>query len=333
MKGQSYEIGKIRGLQQLANRDGMLTICAIDHRGSLRRMINMEHPEAVPAKEMTKRKLELCSTLAEHASAVLFDPVFGAAQCISHNVLPHNSAFLISIEASGYGDNPEERITEILKGWSVEKIKRMGASAVKILVYYRPDLKKLAEKQLETINGLALECKKYDIPFLVEPKSYPVGSEVKDPREFATRREQLVIDTARDITALPIDVLKAEFPADLHFNKDKAKLSELCRQLDEASRVPWVILSSGVDYDMFCEQAEIASQAGASGFLGGRAIWQEAVNIDNTEERVHHLATVGVERLKYLTGIANKYATPWYQKMGLVAENLVEIPENWYKEY
>jgi tagatose 1,6-diphosphate aldolase len=217
--------------------------------------------------------------------------------------------------------------------WSVEKIKRMGASAVKILVYYRPDLKQLANEQLNTINTVAMECIKYDLPFLVEPKSYPIGNEINNPAEFAVLKEQLVIKSAQDITALSIDVLKAEFPANLHYKQDKAELINLCRQLDMSSQVPWVILSAGVDFELFCQEVEIACQAGASGFLGGRAIWQEAMYIDDERERVQYLSTVGTDRLKRLTEIASRYAVPWYQKLGLAAHELAYTSEKWYKEY
>jgi len=326
-------IGKIRGLQQIANPDGIFTICAMDHRGSLRSMIDEEQPGEVNSEEMVERKLELCSTLAKYASAVLLDPIFGAAQCISHSVLPNNTGLLVSIEASGYSGEKEQRLTKLLDGWSVEKIKRMGASAVKILVYYRPDLKQLASKQLNTVNTVALECIKYDLPFLVEPKSYPIGNEINNPREFAALKEQSVINTARDITALPIDVLKAEFPADLGYKKDKPELIELCHQLDVSSRVPWVILRAGVDFNLFYQQVEIACQAGASGFLGGRAIWQEAMYIDDARERVHYLSTVGADRLKRLIELASKYAVPWYKKLGVSAQELAQTSGRWYKEY
>ncbi len=326
-------IGKIRGLQEIANPDGIFTICAMDHRNSLRRMIHEENPEDVNYEEVVEHKIELCSSLAEYASAVLLDPIFGAAQCISNGVLPKDTGLLVSIEASSYSGGKEHRLTELLDDWNVEKIKRMGASAVKILVYYRPDLKQLASKQLDTVNMVAKECIKYDIPFLVEPKSYPIGSEIANPREFAALKEQLVIKTAQDITTQPIDVLKAEFPAELTYNKDKNKLTELCHQLDRASQVPWVILSAGVDFKSFCQQVEIACQAGASGFLGGRAIWQEAMYIDDTQERVKYLTTVGIDRLKELTEIASKYAVPWYKKLGADAHELAHTSERWYREF
>ena len=108
---KKLSIGKIRGLQQIANPDGIFTMCAMDHRGSLRSMINKESPEEVNYEEMVERKLELCSSLAKYASAVLLDPIFGAAQCISHGVLPNNTGLLVSIEASGYGGGKEHLFT------------------------------------------------------------------------------------------------------------------------------------------------------------------------------------------------------------------------------
>ena len=326
-------IGKIRGLQQIANPDGIFTMCAMDHRGSLRSMIDEEHPGEVNYEEMVERKLELCSCLAKYASAVLLDPIYGAAQCISHGVLPNNSGLLVSIEATGYSGEKEHRITKLLDGWNVEKIKRMGASAVKILVYYRPDLKQAASRQLNTVNEVATECIKYDLPFLVEPKSYPIGNEINNPPQFAAVKGELVIKTARDITTLPIDVLKAEFPADLHYKKDKSELINLCHQLDASSQVPWVVLSAGVDFELFRQEVEIACQAGASGFLGGRAVWQEAMNIDNAQERVQYLSTVGADRLKRLTEIASKYAVPWYKKSELATQELAHTSGKWYAEY
>ncbi|MBA7600222.1 Tagatose 1,6-diphosphate aldolase [subsurface metagenome] len=326
-------VGKIRGLQQIAGPDGIFTMCAMDHRGSLRRMINKERPEKVTYEEMVKHKLELCSSLAEYASAVLLDPVFGAAQCVNSGIIPKSTGLLVSIEASGYSGGEEQRLTELLDNWGVGKIKRMDASAVKILLYYRPDLKQLAGKQLETVSRVAEQCIRYDIPFLVEPVSYPVGSEIDKPEELARLKEHLVIETAREVTALPVDVLKSEFPADIHYNKDKAKLVELCRKLDASTQVPWVILSAGVDYELFYQQVEIACQAGASGFLGGRAIWQEAMQIEDARERVQYLSTVVVDRLKRLAEIASKYAVPWYKKLGGAGYEISDITEDWYREY
>jgi len=328
---KTLSIGKLRGLQQLATADGIFTICAMDHRGSLQHIIGED--AELDYGEMVERKLELCSQLAPYASAVLLDPVFGAAQCIARGALPKSTGLMVSIEASGYGGGNEQRQTQLLEDWNVAKIKRMGASAAKLLVYYRPDLIELANKLMDMVEMTGLECKRHDIPFVVEPLSYPMGEEVRNPAHFAKVKEQLVLKTARHITNLPIDVLKSEFPGDPRYNKDNASLTDLCRQLDEAAAVPWVVLSAAVDFETFCQEVEIACRGGASGFLAGRAIWQEAMHLDKAKERINFLATVGADRLKKLNEIAAKYATPWHKKLGLTGDSLAPTAEGWYREF
>lgn len=331
---KKLSVGKIRGLQQISTSEGVFIICAMDHRGSLKAMIEKEQrDDNVEYQELVEHKIELCAALAPYASGVLLDPNYGAAHCISGGVLPGNTGLLISIEATGYESDPRGRITTLLDDWSVEKIRRMGGSAVKILVYYRPDLAEVADKQLKTIRMVAEECLKYDIAFLVEPKTYPTKGEDTTSAQFTALKPSLVIETARQITSLPIDVLKAEFPADMKYETNRAKLLQYCQQLDEASQVPWVILSAGVDYETFRKEVEIACRAGASGFLGGRAIWQEAIHFTDKRERMKFLSTTVADRLKELAEIAVKYAVPWYRKLGVEANNLTVIRENWYRSY
>ena len=143
----------------------------------------------------------------------------------------------------------------------------------------------------------------------------------------------LVIETAREITALPIDVLKAEFPADIDFEPDKARLLKLCQELNEASRLPWVLLSAGVDFERFKKQVEIACRAGASGFLAGRALWQEAPQIRSRTERIRFLETVAAQRLRQLAEIADAYGTPWFAKLGVQNGQFDPVAEGWYQNY
>jgi tagatose 1,6-diphosphate aldolase len=332
---KNLTIGKLRGLQELANEDGVFNICAMDHRRSMMRIMEGGHvvEGSTSYAEMAQRKLELCTHLAPHASAVLLDPLFGAAQAISHGALPKSTGLLVSLEASGYSGPSEQRMSEIEEGWSVEKIKRMGASAVKFLIYYRPDLIELANRLMELVEVVGKECQKHDIPLVVEPLSYPLGEEAKNPAQFATAKEQLVPRTAQHITALPVDMLKSEFPSDLRYNQDQAKLIDICQRLDRAAQVPWVVLSAGVSFDVFCQQVEIACRAGASGFLAGRAIWQEAMNVEDPQERAKILKTLGADRLKKLSDIAAKHAVPWYKKLGLTQDELAQAAEGWYRQY
>jgi len=325
--------GKIRGLQQIATDKGIFIMCAMDHRSGLVRMIE-DAQKAVPDyNDIVQMKLDMCFSMGPYSSGILLDPEYGAAQCLAAGALKGGTGLLVSVEATGYEKDPTGRVTTLLKEWSVEKIKRMGASAVKILVYYRPDIKKLAEKQLKTITRVAADCIKYDIPFLVEPKTYRMEGEDMESEEFAARLPEMVVETARQITALPVDVLKAEFPADMNYEKDEAKMAGYCDELDMASQSPWVILSAGVDYYMFKKQVSIACTAGASGFLGGRAIWQEAMDIIKREKRIEFFNDVAAQRLQDLAAIAQRSARPWYTKLGLEANSLAEIGQDWYREY
>ena len=335
MRGENKQlsIGKIRGLQQIATPSGLLVMCAMDHRSGLVSMMEGTHHEAPDYGEIVEMKLDMCSALGPYSSGILLDPEYGAAQCIASGALRGQTGLLVSIEATGYQKDPTGRLTVLLRDWSVEKIKRMGASAVKMLVYFRPDISKLAAKQLKVIARVAGDCIKYDIPLLVEPKTYRVEGEAVDSAAFARSLPQMVIETARQITALPIDVLKAEFPADLKYEQDADRLAGYCRQLDQASSVPWVILSAGVDYDTFKQEVTIACQAGASGFLGGRAIWQEATEIDSRDSRVSFLSGVAAKRMQELAEIAGRYARPWYSKLGLSGEKLAGTGAGWYSRY
>lgn len=329
----NLSIGKLRGLQQIADENGFLTICAIDHRGALQRAMNEENPDEVIYQDMVNFKLDLCRAVAPYAGAVLLDPVYGAAQAVATGILPGHIGLLVSIEKTGYSGEKTARITELLPDWSVEKVKRMGASAVKLLVYFRPDLKEIASRQLDLVARVADQCIKEDIPLLVEPVSYPVEESGISGQMFADIKPELVIETARQITSLPIDVLKAEFPADIEFEQDEKKLLQLCKELDRATKVPWVLLSAGADYKTFKKQVEIACKAGASGFLAGRALWQEGVKIRSREERISFFKSTAAFRLKELTDMVNKHGRPWYAKLGSDKGDFKAANEGWYEQY
>jgi tagatose 1,6-diphosphate aldolase len=334
----NISIGKLRGLQQLADSRGMMTMCAIDHRGALKRALNEKNPDAVSYQDMVDFKLDLCQAVAPFASAILLDPEYGAGQAIAAGLMPGSKGLLISLEKSGYTGGSAARITELLPGWGVKKARKMGASAVKLLIYFRPDLKDIASKQLDLVAGLADQCLEEDIAFLVEPVSYPIEKERINQsgtasRKFAEVKPELVIETARQITALPIDVLKAEFPADIKFEQDEAKLIGLCQELNQASRLPWVLLSAGVDFESFRKQVKIACKAGASGFLAGRALWQEGVRIRSREKRLDFFQNTAAPRLKELAEIADRYGKPWYSRLEAENGKFAPLAEGWYRGY
>jgi len=324
---KKLSIGKIRGLQQLANERGIMAMCALDHRGSLMKMLSAGQSQGAGYQEMVDFKLDLCRVVAPHATAILLDPIYGAAQAIAAGAIPSTTGLLVSLEESGYSGEAEARVTNLLPEWDVKKIRKMRATAAKLLLYYRPDVD-VAPRQLDTVQRLATDCGAEAMLFVVEPVSYRVANKEASSEDFAKVKPELVIKTAEQITALPIDVLKAEFPADLEYEKDKARLLNLCHQLNEASQVPWVILSAGVNFELFCQEVELACRAGASGFLAGRALWQEATQIKSREKRLKFLETTVVNRLESLTELANAYGAPWYARL-----EASKVDESWHRRY
>lgn len=329
--GRQLTVGKYLGLKRIANEQGLLTITAMDHRGSLKRAINPQDPKSVTYDQMVAMKRKLAKHLAPHSSALLVDPQYAAAQLIAEDIVPRCCGILVALEESGYTGSPTARITRILEGWSVEKIKRMGADAVKVLLYYNPDAGDVARKQEELVQFVAEECRKYDIPFLLEPITYPLDPDM-DPKgpEFAKIKPDLVIRSAEILTGTGIDILKAEYPTNPKYASEKEQF-ERCKELDQASKVPWTLLSAGVDYDTFYREVVIASEAGASGFLAGRAIWQEVPKLP-PDEQEKFLATTSVMRLKNIANVANAYGRPWFEHPSF-DHPICPVAEGWYKSY
>ncbi|HUV91651.1 MAG TPA: hypothetical protein VMV80_01065 [Anaerolineales bacterium] len=96
-----------------------------------------------------------------------------------------------------------------------------------------------------------------------------------------------------------------------------------------ASPCPWAVLSAGVDFETFARQVEVACKSGASGFIGGRAVWKEGISMPDGV-RESWLKKVAAARLARLTEIANQYARPWREYYPDLAK---AAPEGWYTSY
>jgi tagatose 1,6-diphosphate aldolase len=325
----AISIGVLRGLQQISNQQGIFTMAAMDQRGALKSMLNPGGD--VPYGEMRQTKIDVVGALAPHASALLIDPEYGAAECIAEGALPGSCGLIVSIEKTGYTLDGSGRLAELIPDWGVVRIKRMGASAVKLLVYYHPDEMEAARKQRDVVASVLEDCRKYDIPLLVEAVAYPLAGQ--DKESFAKSKPDAVVRSAEELCPLGFDVYKAEFPVDLAYPFEENNLGEWCRKLDAATSQPWVILSAGVGIDQFARQVEIACQNGASGFLAGRAIWKDSVKIKDLDQRRAHLRTEAVANIERCNQLAAKYATPWPKKLGHPNGFGDVVHEGWYSRY
>jgi tagatose 1,6-diphosphate aldolase len=304
--GLGHRLGTLRGLDACATARGAFAVLALDHRGNLRRLVRPDGPDSVKTEDLVAFKRAVLRGLAGAASGVLLDPEVGAAQAIADGSLPGGVGLIVSLEATGYAGPGEARTSRILPGWSVAKARRLGADAVKLLIYYHPDAQNAADQERLLIS-VAEDCAREDIALFLEPLSFAID-EGAGPLSEEARRD-VVIRTARRLSALGGDVLKAEFPYDPSVT-DQGRWQEACAELDEASSVPWVVLSAGVDAATFEAQTLVACRSGASGVLVGRSVWDGAVVLSPTE-RDAWLTNEGSARLRRLVELVDREARPW----------------------
>jgi tagatose 1,6-diphosphate aldolase len=327
--------GKWRRLRSLADGEGRFKMMAIDQRGSLSDAIakvTNRSPEQVAGEELAKAKEVITRVLAPYATAVLTDPIYGYPH--SFQSIPRGIGLLLAHEETGYersGPTGKERKTNLVEGWSVQKAQRAGADAIKLLLYYHPDASdEVRRYQQDLVQRLGEECEQAGMPFLLELVSYALEESSTNTDEFARRKPDLVIRSAREFSAAKykVDVLKLEFPADLKRTREfcggafdgqerqavyqLSEVREFCRQLNEAAGMPWVILSAGVGIEEFLIQVALATEAGASGFLCGRAIWKDAVPLYPDVARMEEwLGSQGVYNFLRANAYAHR-AVPWF---------------------
>jgi tagatose 1,6-diphosphate aldolase len=325
--------GKLRNLMTLADENGRLKMMAIDQRMSLERALETLLGRPGRYEEAVRIKRAVTRALAPHATAVLLDVEFGYPHCLP--VLPGNVGLLLAYERAGFdpsGPEGRERRSALIDGWSVEKARRAGAHAIKLLLFYRPDASPTTnEYQQALARRVGEECARLELPYLLELLGYPLGESSADSPEYALRKPEIVRESAREFSRpeYGVDLLKLEFPAELkycyEFSRqafdgterepvmDRGAVRAHCRSLDEAAAVPWVILSAGVGIAEFLVEVELAAEAGASGFLCGRALWQGALPMVGDEAAMEqYLRQQG--RINFLeANAAAEQSRPWFQ--------------------
>jgi tagatose 1,6-diphosphate aldolase len=319
-------LGKWRGLQATSTSHGAFTILALDHRNNLRALLRPDAPDSVKPADMVEFKYQVVSALAPACSAVLLDPVFGLPECVASGALPGQTGLIVTVEETGYKGPSTARITELLEGWSVEKIKRAGADGVKLLIYYHPAASNTPQQEA-LVKRMADECDRYDIALYLEVLAFSIDP--ADKKLKPDEREQVVIESARRLSGTGITILKAEFPVDYTAVPHEAQWLAACRKLTEASTVPWVLLSAAAPYDVFKRQVQVAATAGASGVMVGRAAWQESTRLTG-QARVDFLQGEGLRRMQELGDILAANARPWTEPF---QEQMPSANVDWYKRY
>jgi tagatose 1,6-diphosphate aldolase len=355
----TMSMGKLVNLRRLADGAGRFKMLAIDQRDSLRKALGQalgRESAQVTYEDMAATKTLITDVLAPCSTATLVDPVYGLPRAV--RVIPGTVGVLVATEETGYektGPGGRERKSRLVEGWSVAKAKRAGANAVKLLIYYNPEASaEVLAHQQGVVRQVGEACRREDIPFLLELVTYPIAEPAADTPEFARRRPEHTVESAREFSRddYQVDILKLEFPGDLKYARefcagafdgkerpavyDLDQVRQFCRRLDQASRRPWVILSGGVDIKEFLANLELAVEAGASGFLCGRAIWKDVVpRYPDLEGMRAFLRTEGTYNFLRANATAER-ARPWFDHPSIGGWERVRIPEkdeSWYRQY
>jgi tagatose 1,6-diphosphate aldolase len=332
--------GKLRGLQRISNADGTLTMVATDQNSSMIGMIKDSLKKKGESREpsyeeIVEAKVTLARALAPHCSGLLVDGYYGYWNTVASFAIPPGTGVLVRVEKSGGEKNKHGApLAAVEPGWGVDKIKRCGADAVKVLTPFEPGERDSAEHQLAFLKQIQAECAQHDILLLLEPVAFPHDGEKKDDPKYIARKAETVIESAR-ILSRHCDVYKAEFPGDIKRDSESTLANNL-KALDAACERPWVLLSAGVDFPDYKKQVELAvKHGGASGVLGGRAFWKEYFQQDTPEARQRYAEGECVERVKTIDKIVKTQGKPWFVRYGLTMEQLhgVRAAEGWHFRY
>ena len=327
--------GKIKHLDALSNKDGIIAAAAMDQRGSLKKMIAQGKgvPEdQVPSEQLEEFKAAVSRVLTPHASAILLDTEYGLPAAKAR---AKNAGLLLAYEESGYDNTQPGRLPDLLPDLSAKRIKDHGADAVKVLLYYTP-FEKPENIKHAFIERVGAECEANQIPFFCEFVGYdPAGGDEKG-LDYAKKKPDVVLGSMKEFSQpqYRIDVLKVEVPVNSNFVEgsksykgqtaySRQQALELFRKGSELASKPFIYLSAGVSNPEFVESLEMAAEADTdySGVLCGRATWKNGVAVyakNGVKALEDWLADEGV---KNITAVNNaiKTAKPWRMKAGLAA--------------
>ena len=333
--------GKQLGLRRMSDAGGRFKMTAVDQRPPIKGPIAAQNGGVAPWDDVARVKTMLLEALQPASTAMLLDP---------HYAIPHGwrafdprKGLVVTLEDSLFVETGQGRLSSEIDGWSVNKVKRMGGDAVKVLAWYRPDISEdVAAKQRDFVKRTAEACARFDIPFLFELLVHPVETDAEqtgDYTEMATKHSDHVLASVEAFAGpdYGVDVFKLESPVPAKgITPGDASVQGLFEEMGRLAARPWVMLSAGAGKADFRAVLDYAYAAGASGFLAGRAIWLDAFghypDWGAMEEALEHDATPYMDALNALT---DERARPWWDHAcyGGDALSLVEPSEHFRQGY
>jgi tagatose 1,6-diphosphate aldolase/sulfofructosephosphate aldolase len=290
-------------LDDIATPGHVFSIIAMDQRNTLRRMFTAAGVDASD-DDLRTAKADVARVLTPAASGLLSDPTYGVPAIAQAGALAPDCGLLVAAEPSERRSYQGEPRTHRDPGLNAQWLLDQGGDAYKFFVQLRADRPAPAPGQpdlvgetLAVCEEIIRDCRGAGVPSVIENLIYEIPGEELTPRA----REDAIIESARALNDLDIDLLKLEYPGS----------PEGCRRLAAVLRRPWAVLSAGVPFDQFTGIIKVAAEeGGASGFIAGRSVWREVVSLAG-RERQEFLTSVALPRLARLIEVAEASARPW----------------------
>jgi tagatose-1,6-bisphosphate aldolase len=215
---------------------------------------------------------------------------------VDDGTLPRDTALLIGIDASGWDTSPEGyRISKMVEGVDARRVRALGGTGGKIMVYLRMDVPEANTTNLATLKASIEDFAREDLLLVVEFLTYRLDGESAE--DYEAKLPMLIQEGSRACLELGAKVLKIPYPGS----------EESCAAITRmAGDVPWAVLSAGVDHQTFLGQVEAAMKNGASGVIAGRSLWKDCISLDRETSKAK-LSTTAVSRLRDIQALISRY--------------------------
>ena len=275
-------------LMDITRPSGGFAMLAVDQREAMRMMFSAAGvPAPVTDKQLTDFKVNTARIVSPYASAILVDRQFCYRQIVEQNAIAQSCAMIVAADEFIPGNGLPVDSVVIDRSIDPQAVKRDGGKALMLLVLWRID--EDPQQRLEMVREFNQLCHANGLLSIIEPV-------VRPPRRGDVfDREQAIIDAAKELGDSGADLYKVEMP--LAGKGTQQELLTASQKLNEQINMPGVILSSGVDEKLFPRAVRMAMQAGASGFLAGRAVWSSVVGLPETELMLRDISVPKLQRL------------------------------------
>jgi tagatose-1,6-bisphosphate aldolase len=288
---------ELRGYHQICGSDGAMMVIACDQRGGMRTLLASDPAEQAKITNdmLGDTKADITRYLASEASCVLLDPLCAVPRVVQEGVLNRHTALLIGLDASGWDKSPEGyRLSILVPGINARRVRELGGTGGKIMVYLRPDTPAANTANIAILNQCIADFAEEDLLLVVEFLTYQLEGE--SDADYDAKFPSLIEGGTRICLESGSKVLKLPYPG----------TPQACANVTRmAGDVPWAVLSAGVNHEKFLGQVEIAMQNGASGVIAGRSLWKDCISLDRDIQR-QKLQTIAVLRLHEIQAVVGR---------------------------